>query len=549
MSLFKSNKTKDEEEWFLPEDSRKHLTDHFSKMPGNVHFEVFTSEEINAPFNEYLLKFVKDLDRLSDKISYEEFSLDSDQARQREVDASPTLLVNPDDYDIRFLGAPLGEEGQSFITAIMLASFGQSGLSEESRNLLAELDEPRSVDVFVSPTCPYCPGQVINAIKCAIEKPGLVRARCVETGENEELSRSHNVGSVPLTVVDDGEHRMDGLFPEQRFVVELVTKQSAENFTHSHGAGDMQNAEEVDLVIIGGGPAGLTAGIYAERAGLTAVVLEKNLVGGQIATTPTVENYPGFPSVPGMQLVDIMARHAREYTTVREGEEAVEIKVGRNIEVISNMRHYVARALVLSTGAVYRRLGVPGEDEYWGKGVSFCASCDAFLYKGKKAAVVGGGNTALTDALHLKSLGVDVTIIHRRDSFRAQQALVDSVQEQGIPVLWNTVVESIEGESEELTHLRVRNVADDSQTDIPVNAVFMAIGQVPGNDLARMIGLKTDDAGFVEVDSRMRTSIPRIYAAGDIVGGLQQIVTAIGEGSVAAMSAFEDLSSPYWKKG
>lgn len=544
MDLFKSSKV--EEEWLLPEESRKHLAEHFKKMQHDVHFEIFTSEEQNPAFNEYVVRFAKDLSRLSERITYDEYDLNSDKAQDRKVDAAPTLLINPDDYAIRFQGAPLGEEGQSFVTAIMLVSLRRSGLSDDSRSMLAELDDQRDVDVFVSPTCPYCPGQVINAIKCAIEKPGIVSARCIETGENEELSRSNNVGSVPVTVVNGGKHRMDGLFPEERFVAELVTLQDAKQFMadHSHD----EEAEPVDLVIVGAGPAGLTAGIYAQRAGLEAVVLEKGIVGGQVALTPNVENYPGFPSVPGMQLMDVMSQHAREYVSVHEGETVSEIKIGRNIEVLTDHRTYVSKGVILTTGAVYRKLGVPGEDEYYGNGVSFCASCDGYLYKGRKTIVVGGGNTALTEALHLKKLEADVTIVHRRDIFRAQKALVESVQKEGIPVLWNTVVEEIKGAEGRARSVMLRNVMDDVSSEMELDAVFVAVGQEPGNELARMIGLDMDPGGYVKVDGRMRTSIPRIYAAGDITGGLQQIVTAIAEGSIAAMSAFEDMSSPYWKE-
>jgi thioredoxin reductase (NADPH) len=245
--------------------------------------------------------------------------------------------------------------------------------------------------------------------------------------------------------------------------------------------------------------------------------------------------------------MDIMSEHAREYVTIMEGEQVDEIKIGRNIEVFTNRGAYVARGLILATGGSYRSLGVPGEDKYYGKGVNYCATCDGYLFKGKKVAIVGGGNTALTDALHLKNLGVDVTIIHRRDEFRAQQHLRDSVEQEDVHVLWNTVVDEIRGDGKHVTTLALRNVGDDSETELPVDGVFVAIGQDVNTELAKMIGLTLTDKGFVQADASMRTNIPRIYAAGDIVGGVQQIVTAIGEGSVAAMSAFEDMSHPYWK--
>lgn len=553
--LFKKDKKKEEDnDWFLPEESRKHLEEHFGSLEAPVTLVIFTQEGENDPYNEYIHKFADDLSRLSEKITIESHDLDSDIAREHGVEASPTVLFNPDTYDIRFRGAPLGEEGRSFINTLFLVSLGRSGLSEASRNLLAELDEERTVQVFVNPTCPYCPGQVTNAVRCAIEKPGLIRAECVEAGENPELAMRHNVGSVPHTEffgLDDARHTLLGYVPEERFVVEMVTLKDAEELAHElggHSHAGHGPVVEVDLAIIGAGPAGLTAGIYAERAGLRTVVLEKGLVGGQVTLTPVVENYPGFPTVPGKQLMDIMSQHAREYVTILEGEDVSEIKIGRNVEVLTNRGAYVAKGLVLATGATYSQLGAPGEERYFGKGVNYCASCDGYLFKQKKVAIIGGGNTALTDALHLKNLGVDVTIIHRRDTFRAQQHLQESVEREGIHVLWNTVVEEIQGDEKRVTGLIVRNVKDDSVTELPVNGAFVAIGQKANTELATMVGLTLNEQGFVQVDAAMRTNIPRIYAAGDITGGVQQIVTAIGEGSVAAMSAFEDISHPYWKK-
>jgi thioredoxin reductase (NADPH) len=280
-------------------------------------------------------------------------------------------------------------------------------------------------------------------------------------------------------------------------------------------------------------------------------VLEKNIVGGQVALTPVVENYPGFATVPGKQLMDIMSEHAREYVPVHEGEGVESVTLGdpgknEPIIVTTNRGAYTAKALILTTGAAYRQLGAPGEDKYFGKGINYCASCDGYLYKGKSVAIIGGGNTALTDALHLKNLGVNVTIIHRRDEFRAQKPLQDSVEREGIAIIWNTVVEEIQGDDRKVSNLILRNIKDDSTTELPIDGAFVAIGQVAATDIAKDLGVTIKEDGFVEVDTAMRTNVPRVYAAGDLTGGLQQIVTAIGEGSIAAMSAFEDISHPYW---
>ena len=561
MSLFKKDQP---DEWFLPEDVRKQLTETFQALKEPVHLELFAEPGVNDDFSDYTAKFCADLARLHDKITFKRFDIPSDRAAKLGVTASPTVCLNPDDYHIRFLGAPMGEEGKSFITSIMLVSLRMSGLSEASLSLLKPLEEERLAQVFVSPSCPYCPGQVMHAVKSAIARPGLIKAECVEMTENRELTEKFNVGSVPHTIFDNGAHDALGLMPEERFVVELVHLESAEKLLEEGrlpGVEGLQTATgfgtiepgAVDLVIIGAGPAGLTAGIYAVRAGLKAVVLEKSIVGGQVSLTPVVENYPGFTAVPGKQLMDIMSEHARQYVPVHEGEGVEAVETGdpaqdRPFTVITARGEYPAKAVILAMGATYRKLGIPGEDTYFGRGVNYCASCDGYLYKGKSVAIVGGGNTALTDALHLKNLGVNVTIIHRRDEFRAQKPLMDSVEREGIPVLWNTVVEAIEGDGGKVTALKLRNVKDDAANDLPVDGVFMAIGQEVATELAKAMGVKLNADGYIEAGPDMRTSVPRVYVAGDLTGGLQQIVTAIGEGSVAAMSAFEDISHPYWKE-
>jgi thioredoxin reductase (NADPH) len=553
-----SFKNDNPDNWFLPENVRKQLTETFKKLIGKVTLEVFTEPGVNDEFGEYIVKFCSDLSRLTNLITVKEFDIPSARADELGVESSPTLCINPDNYHIRFLGAPLGEEGKSFITAIMLASQGKSELSNISKPLLEELEGGRLVQVFVSPSCPYCPGQVMNAIKCAIEKPALVHAECVEMNENPELTERFEVGSVPHTVFNGGTHTALGLMPEERFVVEMVYLKSADQLLEEDALPGMDGKKppshygtiepgEVDLVIVGAGPAGLTAGIYAVRAGLKAVVLEKSIVGGQVSLTPVVENYPGFATVPGKQLMEIMSEHTRGYVPIHEGEGVNSIEPGETFTVTTNRGSYSTKGIILTTGAAYRKLGATGEERYFGRGINYCASCDGYIYKNKKVAIIGGGNTALTDALHLKNLGVDVTIIHRRDSFRAQKPLQDSVTHQQIKIIWNTEVKEIQGDERHVNNLRLHNIKDDTITDLPVDGAFVAIGQKASTELAKALGVELGDDGFVKVDSAMRTNIPRVYAAGDLIGGLQQIVTAIGEGSVAAMSAFEDISNPYWK--
>jgi thioredoxin reductase (NADPH) len=524
-------------EWFLPEDQRKALATYLKDFKEVVPVHLFVKAGQNDAYADFAHNLMKDLVRLTDKVTLSLHLDDAKASASFAVTRFPTLLIAPEKYSIRFTGAPAGEEGQAFLHALMMVSTGNSFLSERSRELLQELQEPRVVKVFVSPTCPYCPGQCVNAIKAAVEKPKLVSVECVETGENPDYAQEYSVGSIPHTVYDEKLSTV-GMESELAFVLQLLTLKAAKDMAQEEGVAD-KDVSHYDLVIIGSGPAGLTAGIYAKRAGLDAVVLEKGIVGGLVSITPEVENYPGFINIGGKMLMDMIHEQAKQYVDVITGQTVEEIKVGRNLEVLTQDQVYMADSVIYAAGASWKKLGVPGEDRFMSKGVSFCASCDGFMFKGKKVAVVGGGNTALTDALHLKNLGVDVFIVHRRDSFRAEQHLVDSVLREEIPVHWNSVVEEIGGK-ETLTFITVRHIKTGETERVPVDGVFLAIGIVPNVQAVSHLGLAQEPGGYIRVDRLGRTSIPRIYAAGDITGGVQQIVTAVSEGASAAMAVFED---------
>jgi thioredoxin reductase (NADPH) len=304
---------------------------------------------------------------------------------------------------------------------------------------------------------------------------------------------------------------------------------------------------EYDVIIIGAGPAGLSAGIYARRAGLECVILEKAVPGGQVLTSPTIENYPGFPEIPGMRLMDIMADHARRYVDIKEGEEVLRVRGGEKFEIMTNAGRYIARAIILTTGSIHRKLDVAGEEGMVGRGVSYCATCDGFFYKGREVIVVGGGNTALTDALYLHSIGCQVSIVHRRDAFRADRHLQESIAKNNIHVFWTTVVDEIVGK-EEVTAVKLRNLKNGTVQTKPINGVFIAVGEVPSSQLAAELGLDMDQGGFVNVDKSFRTNVPFVYAAGDVSGGIRQIVAAVHGGAAAALSCFEDLMNPYYRR-
>ena len=306
-------------------------------------------------------------------------------------------------------------------------------------------------------------------------------------------------------------------------------------------------AGDFDVIIIGGGPAGLSAGIYAKRAGLECIVLEKGVPGGQVLTSPNIENYPGFAEISGIKLMETMADHARRYVDIKEGEEVLRVRGGEKFEIMTTSAKYTSRAIVLTTGSTHRKLEVKGEEGMTGRGVSYCATCDGFFYKGRDVIVVGGGNTALTDALYLNSIGCKVALVHRRDAFRADRHLQDTITKHGIEVFWDTVIDEIVGE-QEVTGVRLRNLKNGTTHVKKTNGVFVAVGELPSSQLAAELGLDMDAGGFVNVDKSFRTNVPMVYAAGDVTGGIRQIVAAVHGGAAAALSCFEDLMNPYYRR-
>jgi len=304
---------------------------------------------------------------------------------------------------------------------------------------------------------------------------------------------------------------------------------------------------DYELAIIGAGPAGFTAAIYAVRAGIKPLLLDKGLGGGLAAVSPNIENYPGFESIQGMDLVEKMKNHALKYTEINFSEGVTNIKKTKDtFEIETSKQKYNVKAILLCMGTEYRKLGAPGEQELQGKGVSYCATCDGFFFKGKTVAVVGGGNTALVEAIYLKQIGCkEVYLIHRRDQLRAEKSYHDEAVEKGVKIIFNTHVESINGK-DKVEFLEIHDVNTNKKSKLPVDGIFVSIGEAPQNALAKKLDVKLDEKGFIITDSQGRTNIKGIYAAGDITGGLRQVVTACAEGAIAASTESVGKKYPYW---
>ncbi len=297
---------------------------------------------------------------------------------------------------------------------------------------------------------------------------------------------------------------------------------------------------DYDIAVIGSGPAGMTAGLYAARAGLKAVAFERLFAGGQIATTGLVENYPGFPDgVDGGELADRIARQAEALGLETRYDDIASLSLAGNIKEIHAPGGMItASAVILCMGAVPRTLGVPGEDRYRGAGVSYCATCDGGFFKGKRVAVVGGGDTAAEDAAYLSGLCSEVLLIHRRTELRAAATLAEkALSRQNVTPVWNAKALEIRGNS------AVQGLVLDvggSVREEAVSAVFVAIGSDPSTNLVRG-QVNVDENGYILAGEDTRTSIPLVYAAGDIRRKpLRQLVTAVSDGAVAVYAALED---------
>ena len=302
--------------------------------------------------------------------------------------------------------------------------------------------------------------------------------------------------------------------------------------------------EKYDIIIIGAGPGGLTAGIYAGRQGTKNLIIDRDLAGGLGREVPEMENYPGFENISGLELIEKMKAQAIKNTELHEMEEVLEITQSDDeyrFTVKTNKDEYLSKTVILATGSSHRHLEAKGEEEFKGKGVSYCATCDGFFFAGRDIIMVGGGNSALQEALYLKNLGANVTLVHRRDEFRAQKHLQDMIKEKEIPTILNSTVEEINGDML-VESVTLKNTQTGELTDIKTNGVFISVGYLPHTELAKQLGVELDESGHIIIDKNQKTNVDYVYAIGDVCVGLKQWVVACGEGAVAATSAYNDLN-------
>src|SRR5690625_4053886 len=309
----------------------------------------------------------------------------------------------------------------------------------------------------------------------------------------------------------------------------------------------MQMSEErvYDVAIIGAGPAGMTAGVYASRANLDTLMLERGVPGGQMADTEDVENYPGFDHILGQELSTKMFEHAQKFgTEYAYGDVKEIIDHGDYKEIDAGSKSYKTKSIIITTGAQYKKLGAPGEAELTGRGVSYCAVCDGAFFKDREIAVIGGGDSAVEEGIYLTRFANKVTVFHRRDELRAQQIIQDrAFDNDKMEFVWDTVVESMNEKEGKLGSLSLKNVKTGETSEFDTEGVFVYIGLVPLSEPFKSLGI-VDDEGYIPTNEDMETTIPGVFAAGDIRDKeLRQIVTATGDGSIAAEQAIKYLES------
>lgn len=329
-------------------------------------------------------------------------------------------------------------------------------------------------------------------------------------------------------------------------VFALSYGRQAPGFLYFFGILSMKETD-YHLIIIGGGVAGLTAGLYAARGRLKALLIEKGAAGGQVLLTDWVDNYPGFyDGITGFELVEKMTLHVdrfdleKKFATVA----SMDLQGEQKVITLESGEELTAQSVIITTGAKPQKLNIPGEEELSGQGVSYCATCDAPFYRDQEIAVVGGGNTAIQEALHLTKFASKVTVIHRRDTLRATAILQEKAfAEEKIEFIWDAQVSEILGNEESVTSLNIQH-NDGSASTLQVTGIFVLIGVVPNNEMLPLDQLEIDEAGFVVTDHEMCTRLPGVFAAGDIRSkNSRQIINAAGEGATAELSAEHYLSN------
>lgn len=515
---------------------------------------LFFTQEYACPPCAQQRQLLEELASLSEKIELQvyDFVSNGNEAKIYGIDKMPaTAVLGEKDYGIRFYGLTAGYEFTSLLESILMVSTGFSGLTPQLEGLVKGIKEKVHLQVLVSLTCPYCMQIVHVADQFAFVNENI-RADMIEVSQFPQLAQKYDVTGVPKTVINEL-YSFEGALPAGNVYLEVLKAVKPEEYSRLEealrelrGTRKATVAEErhlYDILIIGGGPAAMSATIYAVRKGLDTALIAKKW-GGQITYTASVENYLGMPTISGPEMVETFRAHLESYPVAEAfGVNVVRVeKEGKAFAVVTeDKRRFTARSVIYCAGKEYRRLGVPLEERFVGKGIGFCATCDAPLYRGKRVAVVGGGNSAFTALRDLLNFASEIHLIHRRKEFRADDVLVEEArQAKNVTFHTSMVVRSFLGKYK-LTGVRLESVDGKERFDLNVDGVFLEIGLAPNTGpLKGLVGL--NNRGEVPVNKDQSTAVEGLFAAGDVTDVEEkQISIAVGQGASAALTAYKHL--------
>lgn len=412
--------------------------------------------------------------------------------------------------------------------------------TEQYQNFVQQEDKPVLIE-FSAPWCVYCRRLAPALAATAEEYADTIYFGDINIDEEPALAEAEQIELIPtLLLYKHGKLLGSIVAPESKAQLEdFIRKALQQQEKETSGVEHIH-----DMIVVGGGPGGYTAALYAARAGLDTVVLEKLSAGGQMALTEQIDNYPGFENgVEGFTLGEKMKQGAERFGVVSRMTEVQSVHLTQPIKRVETSEGtLLGKTVVFATGAGPKELGINNEQELIGKGVNYCAACDGMFYKGKTVAVVGGGNSAVADALTLSRICEKVIVVHRRDALRATKIYHDRLaQTDNVAFCWNSTVEELLY-GEKLTGLRLRNVKTGEVSDLTCDGVFISVGRRPATELVKD-QLALDASGYIVADESTRTNIPGVFAVGDVrTKALRQVVTAVADGAVAVHYAEEYLA-------
>lgn len=537
----------------MDDKTRKDVTRLLERLPHTVSLLFFTAKK-NCETCRHQEHILETLSALSDKLVLKvyDFSKEKKQAREYSIDKIPaTVIVGKKDYGLRFFGVTGGHEFSSLLQAIVMAGTEQSGLHPELETLVKKIEIPVHLEVMTTLTCPYCPKAVHAAQQLAMVND-TIQADMVDTAEFPELTRQYSVYETPKTVIN-GVHSFIGAQPAQAVYLEVLKAVNPAEYDRiekiireAQGHRHVRKAdvhELYDTIIIGGGPAALSAAVYAARKEINVLLLTKAL-GGQVAYTARVDNYLGLPQISGQEMKDQFTFHVEQYPIAESvGETVIAVTQKNKTFTVKTEggKAFKGRTVIYCAGKEYRRLGVPNEEKFIGHGIAFCATCDAPLYKNKKVAVIGGANSAFTAARDLITFASEIHLVHRREMYKADAALVAEVRKaKNVTFHTNMIVQEFLG-NDTLTGVRLKSADSTTTKDVQVDGVFLEIGLSANTDPVRDF-IVLNEKGEIPVHADNTTSISGFFAAGDVTNiPEKQIVVAAGEGAKAALSAYKYL--------